>query len=95
MAKKHVDLLIRALNTSNSYSEFLCDKIGYITGYYKDSPELIDDTIGIDTGEELKALIRKDIGYSTFGFEDSIYAEQGMTREEWVKTILIPLAEKL
>lgn len=98
MTQKHVDLLKKAMAVPTSYSEFLCDRIGYVTGYYDDYTELYAeefDVVAFPYGDDLKNLIKEDLGCSAFGFENSTYYEEGMTREEWVETILIPLAINL
>ena len=90
MTQKHVELLLKAIAVPESYSQFLCDRIGFVSGKYKDYSELIQDGFE-DTQEALCTMIRENIEHE-FSFEDSWYAREGMTREEWVETILIPLA---
>lgn len=93
MTQKHVELLLTAIAVPESYSEFLCDRIGFVSGKYKDYSKLIQEGFE-DTHEALCAMIRENIEHE-FSFEDSYYARKGMTREEWVETILVPLALKL
>lgn len=90
MTQKHIELLLKAIAVPESYSEFLCDRIGFVSGKYKDYSELIQDGFG-DTQEALCAMIRENIEHE-FSFEDSWYAREGMTREQWVKEILVPIA---
>ena len=94
MTQKHVDLLLKAISIPESCSEFLCDRIGFVTGYYHSYPKLVEwdfQYISHSYGKDLCKLIRTKINYE-FSFHDSLYAKDGMTREEWVETILVPLA---
>lgn len=93
MTQKHVDLLLKAISVPESYSEFLCDRIGFVSGKYRDYSELIQEGFE-DYQVALCAMIRENIEHE-FSFEDSWYAREGMIREEWVETILVPLALEL
>ena len=97
MTQKHVELLLKAIAVPESYSEFLCDRIGFVSGKYKDYPELIEDEYHYcKTGHcvDLTMMIRENINYE-FSFDLTQYAIDGMSREEWVETILVPLALEL
>ena len=93
MTQKHVELLLKAIAVPESYSEFLCDRIGFISGRYPDYPEYIDRNYFF-LGNELCNMIRENINHD-FSFDRTQYAQEGMTREEWVETILVPLAREL
>jgi len=93
MTQKHVDLLLKAIAVPESCSEFLCDRIGFISGRWKDYPELAEDEYYYLTHnyeKDLCKLIKENINYK-FSFDDSPYSLR-MTRKEWVETILVPLA---
>ena len=94
MTQKHVELLLKAIAVPESCSEFLCDRIGFISGKYKDYPELIEDEYHYCTTEycqDLCTMIRRNIDHE-FSFDLTQMARDGMSREEWVETILVPLA---
>jgi hypothetical protein len=94
MTQKHVDLLLKALAVPEEESStYLCDRIGFVSGRYKDYPEFIQDGFE-DVQETLCTMIRQNIDHE-FSFDDSFYAREGMTREQWVKEILVPIALKL
>ena len=92
MAKEHVDLLLQALECEY-HSKYICDRVRF--GVYS----------GNGVADEVVTLIQKwlennggydeDDEYVKYSFDYTDLYDQGMTREEWVKTILIPLAEKL
>ncbi len=90
MTQKHVDLLLKAIAVPQYYSEFLCDRIGFVSGKYKDYSELIQEGFE-DTEESLCRMVRENIDHE-FSFDLTQMARDGMTREEWVETILVPLA---
>lgn len=95
MTQKHVELLYKALAVPESCSIYLCDRIRFVTGYYPD--EIDQECIEEDCcqeGEDLVQMIRENIDHE-FSFDDTQYAKDGMTRTEWVETILVPLALKL
>ena len=97
MTQKHVDLLLKAIAVPEHYSIYLCDRISFTTGNFKDYEKLIDsdfDYQKFNHGEDLCELIKENINYK-FSFDDTQYAKDGMTREEWVETILVPLALQL
>ena len=94
MTQKHVDLLLKAIAVPEHYSPYLCDRIRFITGDFNDYKKLLDRKLDcrlFNHGYDLCALIKTNINYE-FSFDDTQYAEDGMTREEWVETILAPLA---
>lgn len=97
MTQKHVELLLKAIAVPESCSEFLCDRIGFISGRWKDYPELVEDEYYYLTHnyeKDLCNLIKENINYK-FSFDSTQYAEDGMTREQWVKEILVPIALEL
>ena len=97
MTQKHVDLLLKAIAIPESCSEFLCNRIGFVSGRWDDYPKYVDPDYYYklyNYGEDLCNLIKHDIEYK-FSFDDTQYAKDGMTREEWVETILVPLALQL
>lgn len=93
MTQKHVDLLLKAIAVPDHESEYLCDRLGYVVGFYNYFPEYIDDEFlgKFSLRGDLVEMIRKNLFYA-FSFDDTQYAKEGMTREEWVTTILVPLA---
>ena len=94
MTQKHVDLLLKAIAVPESYSEFLCDRISFIAGRWDEYPELVEGEYYYLTHnyeKDLCNLIKANIDYK-FSFDSTQYAKDGMTREEWVETILAPLA---
>lgn len=95
MTQKHVDLLLKALAVPESCSIYLCDRIRLVTGYHPDEEysECIEEGY-YSEGEDLVQMIRENID-NEFSFDDSFYARDGMTRTEWVETILVPLASEL
>lgn len=95
MTQKHVNLLLKALAVPESCSIYLCDRIRFVTGYYPDEidQEYIEEEC-CPEGEDLVQMIRENID-NEFSFDASFYARDGMTRAEWVETILVPLALKL
>lgn len=97
MSEKHVDLLLKAIAVPESCSIYLCDRIRFVTEDLKDFPEYVDPNFFCKLsqhGEELRDLINRNINYQ-FSFDDTQMARKGMTREEWVETILVPLALEL
>lgn len=97
MSEKHVDLLLKAIAVPESYSEFLCDRISFISGRFEDYPELIEDEYHYCTTgycQDLRHMLRQNIDHE-FSFDETQMARDGMTREEWVETILVPLALQL
>lgn len=62
MTQKHVELLLKAIAVPESYSEFLCDRIGFISGKYSDYPELIEDEYHYCTTEYCQDLCIMKIG---------------------------------
>lgn len=95
MSEKHVELLYKALAVPESCSIYLCDRIRFVTGYYPDEidQEYIEEGC-CPEGEDLVQMIRENIDHE-FSFDNSFYARDGMTRTEWVETILVPLALEL
>ena len=94
MTQKHVNLLLKAIAVPESCSEFLCDRIGFVTGYYNSYPKLVERDFYYIThsyGKDLCDLIKTNINHE-FSFDNTQYAKDGMTRKEWVETILVPLA---
>lgn len=94
MSEKHVDLLLKAIAVPESCSIYLCDRIRFVTGDLNDFPEYTEQdfhNIYHSYGKDLCNLIKENINYK-FSFDDTQYARDGMTREEWVETILVPLA---
>lgn len=103
MTQKHVELLLKAIAVPESLSPFLCDRIGAVVGFFHEY-EYMDyaDEDFIERDDlmwELKDMIRNNINpeaiYHELSFDDTQYAKEGMTRNEWVETILVPLALEL
>lgn len=103
MTQRHVDLLMKAVNLKE-YDQYLCDqylcnRIGYITGYYT-VRELRDYKYNEIDFRKCTDVIAQNIRENSVpinGDEDAetfyatIFYEQGMTRKEWAETILAPL----
>ncbi len=96
MTQKHVDLLLKAIAVPESCSIYLCDRLDDVVGYQPMFSKHVDEEFKgkLSLLAELKVMIRKNINYE-FSFDDTPYAKDGMTREEWVETILVPLALEL
>jgi hypothetical protein len=102
MSQKHVDLLMEAV-ALNTDDRFLCNRIGYITGYHLTS--LRNRKYNSDDYHKLKKVIQENINSNLDGswwnaeegavFESTTFYQQGMTREQWAKEILAPLALEL
>jgi hypothetical protein len=106
MTQKHVELLMKAVNISYTKSEFLCDRIRFITGFFNCGmyDKYLDSSFTVKQGEALVRMIQKWLdnngGYDSdvesfvkYSFEFTpLYNEQGITRKEWAETILAPLA---
>jgi hypothetical protein len=101
MSKKHVDLLMEAvaLNTDDKY---LCNRIGYICGMFL-MRELQSKIYSEEDYEVLTGAIQKNINENLvdelsvedsdeYTYECTTFYEQGMTREQWAKEVLAPLA---
>ncbi len=95
MSQRHVDLLMKAVEVPESWSEYLCDRIGAVVGYYNDYTCLMykDKEFG---GKDnlmwnLRDMITKNIK-GKFSFDETPYAKEGMTREQWAREVLAPLA---
>lgn len=93
MTQKHVDLLLKALAVPESCSIYLCDRIRFVTGYYDDYPDYVEEEY-FSEGDGLVQMIRENIDHE-FSFDESFYAREGMARTEWAETILVPLALQL
>ncbi len=99
MTQKHVDLLMEAVNVNEEY-KYLCNRIGYITGWYyypllRNTKYNEDDYIVLT--EAIKRNIMSNLSDGSDKAEEHTYIsttfyEQGMTRKEWAETILAPLA---
>ena len=97
MTQKHVDLLLKAIAVPESCSPYLCDRIGFVTGYYNSYPKLVERDfhyISHSYGKDLCDLIKTNINHE-FSFDETQMARDGMTREQWVKEILVPIALEL
>lgn len=98
MTQKHVELLLKAIAVPESCSIYLCDRIAAIVGFHYDYEFIIhkdDEFAGKDKLMwELRDMIKANINYE-FSFDGTQYAKEGMTRNEWVETILVPLALEL
>ena len=97
MTQKHVDLLIDALYC-NSDSKYICDRINFVTEYNSDyyldySVESSVRKLVTDWLEDNGGYIEQE--YLKYSFDFTQHAKDGMTREEWVETILTPLALQL
>lgn len=85
MTQKHVDLFKEVLESDSS--PYICDRINFIDG--------------TEIGEQCINLIEMwlddnggytDDPYIRYSFDYTPLAQEGMTRAEWVETILVPLA---
>lgn len=97
MTQAHVDLLIDALYC-DSDSKYICDRINFVTEYNSDY--YLDCEVEASVRELINKWLEENGGYIEqeylkFSFDFTQYAKDGMTREEWVETILVPLALKL
>lgn len=104
MSQKHVELLMEAINIPESESEFLCDRIRFITGFFRgDYDEYRNNTYTIKHGDALVRMIQDWLddngGYDDnldswvgYSFEITPLYQEGCTREQWVKEVLAPLA---
>jgi hypothetical protein len=88
-----------ALNTDDKY---LCNRIGYICGMYL-VRDLHSETYYEEDFKVLTQAIQKNINENLvdelsvedsdeYTYESTTFYEQGMTREQWAKEILAPLA---
>lgn len=86
----------------NTYDQYLCNRIGYITGHFGRFPES-DENYNEEDYQVLTQAIQKNINENLdvcfsvdddeeYTFESTTFYEQGMTREQWAKDILAPLA---
>jgi hypothetical protein len=95
MSQNHVDLLMKAAEVPESLSVYLCDRIGAVVGYYHESEYIAhkDKEFGgkNDLMWSLRDMITKNIK-GKFSFDETPYAKEGMTREQWTKEVLAPLA---
>jgi hypothetical protein len=98
MSQKHVELLMKAIEVPESLSVYLCDRIGAVVGYYHEYEYIVykDKEFGgkDDLFWSLRDMITKNIK-GKFSFDETPYAKEGMTREQWAKEILAPLALEL
>jgi len=105
MSQRHVNLLMEAVNIPESESEFLCDRIRFITGFFRCASydEYRNKTYTIKHGDALVRVIQDWLddngGYDDnldswvgYSFEITPLYEVGCTREQWAKEILAPLA---
>ncbi len=101
MSQKHVDLLMEAV-ALNTRDQYLCNRIGYITGHFGIFPEYNEKYNEYDY-QVLTQAIQKNINENLdaelsvedseeYTYESTTFYEQGMTRKEWAETILAPLA---
>lgn len=88
MTQYHADLLAEAVN-SNYNSRYICDKLNFVTDYEGGCDSVIDL---INKWLKENGGYHPDDGYVKYSFDYTQYAKDGMTREEWVETILAPLA---
>jgi hypothetical protein len=103
MSQKHVNLLMEAvaLNTDDKY---LCNRIGYITGWFfypalRNTKYGEDDYVALTEVIQLNIMSNLSSNYDEFcgeqTYESTTFYEQEMTREQWAKEILAPLALEL
>jgi len=108
MSKKHVELLMEAVNIPESESEYLCDRIRFITGFFNCGAydEYLNSNYTVKQGEALVRMIQDWLdandGYEHdldswvgYSFELTPLYKDGCTRKEWAETILAPLALEL
>ena len=96
MTQKHVDLLLKAIAVPETCSPYLCDRLEDVVGYQPMFSKHVDEEVKgeLNLMFDLKRLIKENINHK-FSFDDTQMARDGMTREEWVETILVPLALEL
>jgi len=97
MSQRHVDLLMEAV-TLNTDDKYLCNRIGYICGMY-----LVRDLHNTKYNENdynvLTEVIQQNIEDNLDCFDEEIntfgnttFYSQRMTRKQWAKEVLAPLA---
>jgi hypothetical protein len=101
MSQKHVNLLMEAVSL-NTDDKYLCNRIGYICGMYL-VRDLHSEIYSEEDYQALTQAIQKNINENLVDelsvedsdehtFESTTFYEQGMTREQWAKDVLAPLA---
>jgi hypothetical protein len=102
MSQKHVELLMEAVALKGTRDYFLCNRIGYITGYFGSRNPLLRNTkyneddylvltrLLAKSIEDNEVYCTEDSGACTY--ESTTFYEQGMTRGQWAETVLAPLA---
>jgi hypothetical protein len=100
MSQKHVDLLMEAVALED-YDRYLCNRIGCITGHFGIFPEYNENYNEEDyqiLTQSIQKNINENLGECFLDegedqtYESTTFYEQGMTREQWAKEILAPLA---
>jgi len=87
MTQRHVEIFNEALESD--ISKYICDRINCLD---IDDYEVADQCINL-----IEMWLDDNNGYTDdpyirYSFDYTQYAKNGMTRKEWVETILVPLA---